>query len=250
MCTNYLPTRVDRLSRHLGLAPLENVSFRDEVYPGHLAPIVRYRNPMDALTGPAEIAAAVFGLIPGWSRDGRNWRHCYNARSETVADKPSFRSAWRRGQACVVYADAIYEPDYQTGRAVRWRIERADGEPLAIAAIWDAWRVRAAAPDQPPLGPPDARALGEEWLLGFALLTLNADGHPVMGRFHAPGDEKRTVAMLDAQEARAWLEVDPAERTALLHAPDASTLITRADPRPPRRAAAPPIPPILPRTEQ
>jgi putative SOS response-associated peptidase YedK len=64
--------------------------------PGHVAPIIG--------AGPDRHAElAVFGLIPPWSRDGKNFRQCYNARSESVADKPSFRHAWktRHGASCL-----------------------------------------------------------------------------------------------------------------------------------------------------
>jgi putative SOS response-associated peptidase YedK len=164
---------------------------------------------------------AVFGLIPPWSRDGRNFRQCYNARAETVAEKPSFRHAWRARQWCVVPADAFYEPSYETGKAVRWRIEDAAGGPLAIAGIWERWR-----------------APGGESVDSFSMLTINADSHPVMNRFHAPGDEKRSVVLLDLQRIDAWLGASESEARALIAGFAPERVRTFSAPRPPRGGAS------------
>lgn len=77
------------------------------------------------------------------------------------------------------------EPNYEIGKLVRWRIERADGAPVAIAGIWE---YRPA--DQ---------------LLSFSMLTINADGHTLMQRFHKPEDEKRMVMILDPEQYHGWL---------------------------------------------
>ncbi len=102
-----------------------------------------------------EIAPAMFGMAPHWA-DVKLARQTYNARTETVGSKPSFRSAWKRKQFCIIPAANFFEPNYETGKPVRWRIERADGGPVAIAGIWE---YRPA--DQ---------------LLSFSMLTINADG--------------------------------------------------------------------------
>ena len=193
MCANYAPTRPDRLLAVFGVSPARD-DYVEDAYPGHVTPII--------VAGGADRRAelAVFGLIPPWSRDGRNFRQCYNARAETVAEKPSFRHAWKARQWCVVPADAIYEPSYETGRAVRWRLEGAQGEPLAIAGIWERWRA--------PNGEPVA---------SFSMLTINADGHPLMSRFHAPGDEKRSVVLLEATLIDDWLAADAQQAVAMLN---------------------------------
>jgi putative SOS response-associated peptidase YedK len=196
MCTNYVPTRVDRLQAQWGRSPARE-DYVAEAYPGYVAPFLRSA-PLHS-SDTLDIELGVFGLIPSWSRDGKNFRHCYNARSETVADKPSFRNAWRQRQWCVIPADAIFEPCYETGKAVRWRIERADGAPMALAGIWDAWR----APNGDPV-------------LSFSMLTLNADAHPVMRRFHRADDEKRSVVMLEPESVMSWLQATHEEALALI----------------------------------
>lgn len=86
-----------------------------------------------------EAMPGMFGLVPNWATDLKLARHTYNARSETVATKPSFRDAWRRGRHCIIPAQAIYEPDWRSGKSVPARIARADGQPMGLAGLWDQW---------------------------------------------------------------------------------------------------------------
>ena len=135
---------------------------------------------------------ARFGLIPPWARDEKIGRHTYNARSETAADKPSYRAAWRQRQYGLVLVDHFYEPSYGSGQAVRWKIELASGEPMAIACLWERWT-------QPDSG---------NRVVSFSMLTVNADGHPVMSQFHKPGDEKRTPVIIQPDDYNRWLGAD------------------------------------------
>ncbi|MDN2674789.1 SOS response-associated peptidase family protein [Janthinobacterium sp. SUN026] len=121
-------------------------------------------------------------------------RQTYNSRTETVASKPSFRSAWKCKQFYIIPAANFFEPNYETGKPVRWRIERADGGPVAIAGIWEY---------RP-----------EDQLLSFSMLTINADGHPLMQRFHNPDDEKRMVMSLDRDQCLSWLDGSLVEETS------------------------------------
>jgi len=226
------------------------VPLRQEAYPGYLAPIIKSVSPSNAGEGPSETVAACFGLIPSWSRDGKNYRFCYNARTETVAEKPSFRSAWRRNQRCIIPVDAFFEPNYESGRPVRWRISAADDRPLALAGIWEAWRLPAQI-DKTQLGkrgqpgPPEADLVAGEWLISFSMLTINADQHPVMNRFHAPGDEKRTVVMLEPDHAMQWLDAPESALGDLFTAYPPERLESRPDPvnkkRSPPAKSSPPM---------
>jgi putative SOS response-associated peptidase YedK len=212
MCANYAPTRPDRLRAVFGVSPARD-DYVSDAYPGHVAPMIVGAGALRR----AELA--VFGLIPAWSRDGKNYRQCYNARAETVGDKPSFRHAWRTRQWCVVPVDGFYEPEYSTGKAVRWRISPADDQPLAIAGIWERWR-----------------APGGDWVSSFSMLTINADAHPVMRRFHAPGDEKRSVVLLPPARIDEWLTADEPSARALLTGFDPALVRCEPAPRPPRAA--------------
>ena len=84
-----------------------------------------------------------WGLIPSWSRDPRETERSYsliNARAETVADKPSFKAAFRQ-RRCLVPADGFFEWQGQGGgpKQPYW-IQAADGKPLAFAGLWERWR--------------------------------------------------------------------------------------------------------------
>lgn len=189
MCANYLPSRAERIAQHFGVQPAREAT-KPEAYPGYLAPIIRLA---EDGSQEMECVAACFGLVPSWA-DLKLAKHTYNARTETVGQKPSFRSAFKRRQFCIVPADAIFEPNYETGKAVRWKIEDSEGKPLGIAGIWD-WRPNGGLDDQP--------------LVSFSMLTINADDHPLMQRFHKPGDEKRMVVLLPPEEYPSWLHADP-----------------------------------------
>ncbi len=209
MCSNYVPTQGDIWK---GIAPPPGAAWKAEAYPGYDAPFLRARD------GRLEPALGRFGLVPWWTKpEGVKAasRHTYNARSETVAQKPSFRDPWKRRQFCVIPALAIYEPRYDTGKPVRWRIERADREPLAVAGLWERWRAKE----------------GGEVIESFAMLTLNADRHALMRHFHAPGDEKRMVAVLDEGDIARWLHADAQEALSLLRPCPAEWLTAREEPR-------------------
>ncbi|NLD54354.1 MAG: SOS response-associated peptidase [Burkholderiaceae bacterium] len=211
MCTNYVTTVRDEIRQRLDLEP-PTFDYEAELWPGYKGPI---------LIGDMEWRLALFGLVPYFSKDGKDFRRTYNARSETVDSRPTYRGAWRRRQLALVPMNAFFEPDYATGRPIRWRIDRRDGEPFTVAALWDTWR--------PP---------GGETLHSFSMLTINADGHPIMGRFHRPGDEKRSLVVVPPSQRLAWLHADDPKAFLQEMPPDEFT--SAAAPLPPKaRATAP-----------
>lgn len=74
-----------------------------------------------------------WGLIPSWSRDPKAVRHTFNARAETLREKPSFRDAYRH-RRCIIPVTRFYE----WPQKVKHRIERADGDLLTMAGLWEA----------------------------------------------------------------------------------------------------------------
>jgi len=214
MCTNYRPTARDHLREHFGVAA-PDVDFPEESYPGYLAPVIRRTAPHGR-----ECLAASFGLIPHWAKDPRIARNTYNARSETVAEKPSFRGPWRQAQFCLVPMESFYEPCYESGKAIRWRIGAADGRPFAVAGLWERWVAMETG----------------EVVHSFTMLTVHADGHPVMGRMHRPGDEKRSLVLIDPADFEQWLGATPAQARALVRLPPADAWVAEASPRPLRSA--------------
>jgi putative SOS response-associated peptidase YedK len=80
-----------------------------------------------------------WGLIPGWDKELRMAGKLINARSETAAEKPSFRAALRY-RRCIIPADGFYEWQKMNGRKQPYFIRHRDERPLAIAAIWEHWQ--------------------------------------------------------------------------------------------------------------
>lgn len=195
MCTNFTPTKkVQWVKETLGVDLPTN--FPEESYPGFAAPLVVKSHQ----TGRVACGLARFGLIPSWAKDDKISRHTYNARSETAAEKPSYRASWRHRQYGLVLVDNFYEPSYESGRAVRWKIEQVSGEPFGIACLWDRWT-------DPATG---------EMVVSFTMLTVNADDHPVMRQFHKPGDEKRTPVIIAPELHANWLSADPDQAARLM----------------------------------
>ncbi|WP_299514071.1 SOS response-associated peptidase [uncultured Limnohabitans sp.] len=195
MCTHFTPTQnAQWLKQTLALdLPAD---YPADTYPGYAAPLVVKSH----RSGRVACGLARFGLIPPWAKDDKIGRHTYNARSETVAEKPSYRNAWRRRQLGLVLVDNFYEPSYASGKAVPWKIQCASGEPLAIACLWERWQ-------NPQTGLP---------VVSFSMLTVNADEHPVMREFHKPGDEKRTPVVIAPELYDAWLGADTQQAAALM----------------------------------
>lgn len=215
MCSNYRPPARDAFAR----LPIDPPSFDfGECYPGSLGPFLSSHKPDTWLPG-------TFGLIPHWA-EPKLAKMTYNARSETVAEKPSFRNAWRHRQFCLIPVQAFFEPNYESGKPVRWRIERADGQPFGLAGLWES----RTAPDGTPA-----------W--SYTMLTINADEHPLMHRFHKPGDEKRSVVVLDDHAWQAWLGTDrEKDPRHFLQQFDPDQFHAVADPRqsPRMKSASPP----------
>jgi putative SOS response-associated peptidase YedK len=82
----------------------------------------------------------LFGLLPHFAVEVAEGRRTYNARTETVETLPSFRESWKRGWRCIIPAEAFYEPNWESGKAVRWVIQQAGGVPMGIAGIYRPWR--------------------------------------------------------------------------------------------------------------
>ena len=183
---------------------------RVDVWPGYASTFIR--RPKEAGAGDEavperEALAGVFGLIPHWAKDEKGARRTYNARTETVAEKPSFRDAWRLARHCIIPAEAIYEPDWRTGKAVTTRIARADGRPMGIAGLWTGWN-----------GPNGV-------VRSMTMLTINAAEHALMRNFHKPEDEKRMVVILPEAQYDEWLQASAVESMAFMQPYQAELLI-------------------------
>ena len=205
----------ERYRRHFGVEPPDDLG-KFDVWPMYAASFIRRPREADAgdeAVPGCEALPGQFGLIPHWATASTIARRTFNARSETVATKPSFRDAWKHGQRCIIPAEAFYEPDWRSGKAVPTRITRVDGEPMGIAGLWSCWK----------------SAKGE-LVHSFTMLTINADQHALMRNFHKPGDEKRMVVILPSGAYDDWLNTPPAQTHGFLRQYPADRLVAIAAP--------------------
>ncbi|OTG82198.1 SOS response-associated peptidase [Acinetobacter sp. ANC 4648] len=181
MCSNYhFPSK-----KRLSLLDLHeskiNLDFESHVYPLNPAPIIMRG------ADQFELDIAKFGLIPHWAKELKLGRHTYNARTETVASKPSFKHAWQNNKFCLVPVDMFYEPKYIDGKPYWYAISKADGNSFTAAAIYE-----------------DAIINGKP-IRSFSMLTINADHHPFMKQFHEPKNEKRSIIVIPEEYRKDWL---------------------------------------------
>ena len=85
-----------------------------------------------------ELVKLRWGLIPSWAKDPSVGNRMINARAETVAEKPSFRAAYRR-RRCIVLADGFYEWRREADVKTPYFISLASGKPFALAGLWENW---------------------------------------------------------------------------------------------------------------
>ena len=214
MCVNYFPAADGPVYEQLGLT--FDGSYEADSWPAKSAPIIV----MSPNTGKPTVVTALYGLLPRFAKDLTFCRNTYNARSETVATKPSFKEAWAKGRFCLVPTKAFVEPYYEPiadddhvsvvglqlqdlehplappkrfKKPVKWAIGMADGSDFAIGGLWSWWK-------DPLTG---------EGTASFTMLTLNADQHPFMNRFHRPGDEKRMPFIVRPELYETWLTATP-----------------------------------------
>jgi putative SOS response-associated peptidase YedK len=132
MCSHYQGiTNREKFERRFGLLSPEGI--KADLWPGYVGAFVRahpHADVGDDAVPKTEALAGLFGLVPHWSTDSKITKSTYNARSETVVTKPSFRDAVKKQQRCIIPAQAIYEPYWRSGKTVSTAIEGTDGEML------------------------------------------------------------------------------------------------------------------------
>lgn len=112
-----------------------NLNPRYNVAPSQEVPIIR-----EDAEGCRELAFVRWGLIPSWSKDISIGNSLINARSETVAEKPSFRAAFKR-RRCIIPTGGFYEWQPQEGKSKQpWFFRMSDGSPMSIAGLWEHWQ--------------------------------------------------------------------------------------------------------------
>ena len=163
-------------------AALFGVSTATEVKPRYnIAPtqdLAAIRNSTD---GERELVMLRWGLVPFWAKDPSIGNRMINARAETVAEKPSYRNAYKH-RRCLVLADGFYEWQRQGDAKTPYFISLASGEPFALAGIWENWTDKETG----------------ESLQTTSLITTEAN------EFMAPLHHRMPV-ILEAETATDWL---------------------------------------------
>ena len=132
-------------SPHEAVVRLFGVAAAPEIEPRwNIAP-TRFIATVREAGGPREVAMLYWGLVPSWAKEKAIGARMINARSETLAEKPSFRNAFRR-RRCLVLADGYYEWQRSGAAKQPYFIAFDDGQPFGMAGLWERWRdpVRAS----------------------------------------------------------------------------------------------------------
>ena len=149
--------------------------------------------PVSASTSPMvmELARGQFGLVPTWVKSASDAKlrstKLAVTRYETMSTATATRETWLKGQRCIIPMQAFLEEDWRSRKAVPTRIARVDGKPMGVAGLWERW------------------TQGDEDIVSYTLLTVNANSHALMNRYGQNGNEKRMPAILNEGAYGAWL---------------------------------------------
>ncbi|MDO8631789.1 MAG: SOS response-associated peptidase, partial [Phycisphaerales bacterium] len=141
MCGRYtLTISQQQLAEAFEIHELEHLRPRYNIAPTQVVPVVR----VSGESGRRELAMYRWGLIPHWAKDPTIGNRMINARAETAAEKPAFRSAMKR-QRCLVPCTGFYEwkvldPAAKKPAKQPYYIRRRDEGVFAFAGLWDRWR--------------------------------------------------------------------------------------------------------------
>jgi putative SOS response-associated peptidase YedK len=142
--------------------------------------------------GARHLDSLRWGLVPSWAKDSKDAAKLMNARADGIAEKPSFRDAFRK-RRCLVPMDGFYEwrkAEDDTKQA--YAVAMATGEPMAVAGLWEGWKQ------------PDGT-----WLRTFTVITTEANEKQALVHHRMP-------VILPPEVWDAWLGAEPAEPEDLL----------------------------------
>lgn len=135
MCGRYfLHSTADTLSTLFGDMPMPVLEARYNIAPTQPVPVVR-QNP----AGRREMVLVRWGLIPSWSKGPDSRYSMINARLESVAHKPAYRSAFRY-RRCLIPADGFFEWRAVDKGKQPYLLRSHDGDPMALAGLWEHWQ--------------------------------------------------------------------------------------------------------------
>ena len=188
----------EMLAQIFGVKAVQNIKPRYNIAPTQQAPVVRI-SPTD---NQLHIDYLKWGLIPSWAKDPAIGSKMINVRSETVDEKPSFKSALKH-RRCIVPASGFYEWQEVDGKKHPLYIRLKDDSLMMFAGIWDHWKS------------PDGEAVES-----FSILTTSSND--LIQQLH-----DRMPVILNPQHKDIWLDIqvsDP-EQLKPYFAPYPSSLI-------------------------
>lgn len=147
----------------------------------NIAPFSQINSIVADESGSRHLKTMRWGLIPSWSKDETIGNKLINARSETVAEKPSFRSAFKR-RRCLIPASGFYEWKTENGIKQPWYFSLTSGEPMAFAGLWEIWNSKE----------------GEEGIHSCCIITTTANS------FMEPIHDRMPV-ILSLEQWSVWL---------------------------------------------
>lgn len=192
-----------------------------------------------------------WGLVPSWAKSPAVGDRLINARAETITDAPSYRAAFVK-RRCIIPADGFYEwhtLEVDQGRTRRQPmfVHRRDGDLLAFAGLWEAWKIpgsEAGFEAGPEPGSDPVPASPVEWLRSCVIVTTRAndaiapahDRMPVLlaeadwDAWLDPTRDPETLRGLLRPSPPEWLEVYPVSTAVNRAANNSAELIRRLDP--------------------
>lgn len=156
-----------------------------------------------------------WGLVPRWAKDPAIGNRMINARSETVAEKPSFREAFKK-RRCLMLTDGFYEwrtnPGSKTKTPIHIRLKT--GKPFAFAGLWESWTPKKGEESATKAGgATKTRDAAEAYGPGHPLRTctiITTEANPLMAQFH-----HRMPVILDREHYELWLSEEPVDAEIL-----------------------------------
>lgn len=179
MCGRYtLSTPSDDLALLFDISELMPLPPRYNLAPTQEAAVVRVVEPGE----PRRLDLLKWGLIPYWAKEAAIGNKLINARSETVVEKASFKTSFKK-KRCLIPADGFYEWKKEGKLKQPYLIHRKDAKPFAFAGLWSIWR-------DPERGQP---------VETFTILTT--DANDLMRPLH-----DRMPVILDRENFDVWLD--------------------------------------------
>ena len=135
MCGRYaFYSPAEAVRRVFAVGEIPELEPRYNIAPTQHVPVVRAGE-----EGARSLAMLHWGLVPKWAKERAIANRMINARSETLAEKPAFRDAYRK-RRCLVLTDGWYEWQAGPGGKQPWFVRTRDARPFAFAGLWERWK--------------------------------------------------------------------------------------------------------------